>query len=120
MERDTGVLKFRVYADRNYWTTTGWEDDAVSDFDEGECRCEGRLAGDACRRGEGAGVAAAGARQVVQPEEDNVRDGAVRRSGRDPGRAHARGAGVAARGRYDRARDSCVRRSVGAARGRVD
>jgi len=25
----TAVLHFRVYADRNYWTTTGWEDDAV-------------------------------------------------------------------------------------------
>src|SRR5580704_7294660 len=103
-----GVLNFRVYADGNYWTTTGWEDDAVSDFDEGERRGEGRLAGDACRRGEGARAAAGRAGQVVQPEEDNLRDGAVRRSRRDPGRADARGAGVAARGRYDRARDSRV------------
>jgi len=31
------VLKFRVYADRNYWTTTGWEDDAVPDSDESDC-----------------------------------------------------------------------------------
>src|SRR6266704_2601133 len=55
-----GVLKFRVYADRNYWTTTGWEDDAVSNFDESACgRVEGR-AGDACGHGEGAGAAVAG------------------------------------------------------------
>src|SRR5882762_6947541 len=60
-----GVLKFRVYADRNYWTTTSWEDDAVSDFDEGACgRVEGR-AGDARGHGEGAGAAAAGFGEAV-------------------------------------------------------
>ena len=41
------MLKFRVYANRNYWTTTGWKDDAVSNFDESAGgRVEGR-AGDA-------------------------------------------------------------------------
>src|SRR6267154_1849713 len=59
------VLKFRVYADRNYWTTTGWEDDAVSNFDESACgRVEGR-AGDACGHGEGAGAAAPGSGEAV-------------------------------------------------------
>src|SRR2546429_3841468 len=53
------VLKFRVYANGNYWTTTGWEDDAVSDFDESACgRVEGR-AGDARGHGKSAGAAAA-------------------------------------------------------------
>src|SRR5882672_9242549 len=53
------VLNFSAHADRNYWTTTGWEDDAVPDFDEGACgRVEGR-AGDAGGHGESAGAAAA-------------------------------------------------------------
>jgi hypothetical protein len=30
------VLVFLVYANRNYWTTTSWEDDAVPDPHEGE------------------------------------------------------------------------------------
>src|SRR5437762_14371729 len=60
-----GVLKFRVYANGNYWTAKGWEDDAVSDFDEGTCgRVEGR-AGDARRHGEGAGAAVAGFGEAV-------------------------------------------------------
>ena len=55
------MLNFRVYADRNYWTTSGWEDDAVSDFDEGACGSREGRAGDAGRRGEGARAAAGGA-----------------------------------------------------------
>ena len=59
------VLKFRVYANRNYWTTTGWEDDAVPDFDESACgRVEGRT-GDARRNRESAGATAAGFGEAV-------------------------------------------------------
>jgi len=59
------VLKFVVYANRNYWTTTGWEDDAVPDFDEGACgRVKGRTR-DAGGHGEGAGAAAAGFGEAV-------------------------------------------------------
>ena len=59
------VLKFRVYANRNYWTTTGWEDDAVSNFDESAGgRVEGR-AGDARGHGEGARAAAVGFGEAV-------------------------------------------------------
>ncbi len=59
------VLNFSAYADRNYWTTTGWEDDAVSNFDEGaRGRVEGR-AGDARRHGEGARAATAGFGEAV-------------------------------------------------------
>src|SRR6266849_3076533 len=45
------VLGFIVYADRDYWTTTGWKDDAVPDIDEGARGGEGRGVGDARRRG---------------------------------------------------------------------
>ena len=55
-----GVLNFRVYANRNYWTTTGWKDDAVPDSDEGACGSGEGWVGDAGWRGEGAGAAAAG------------------------------------------------------------
>jgi hypothetical protein len=30
-----GVLTFGVYADWNYWTTTGWEDYVVPHYDQG-------------------------------------------------------------------------------------
>ena len=55
-----GVLDFFAYADGDYWTTTGWEDDAVPDFDEGTCGSGEGWAGDAGRSGEGAGAAAGG------------------------------------------------------------
>src|SRR6266849_8578116 len=80
------VLLFRVYADGNYWTAAGWEDDAVPDFDEGACRGEGGGFDDARGRGESAGAAAAAARQALQSKEDYLRDGAVRGP-----RGHAKG-----------------------------
>ena len=58
--RRLGVLNFFAYADRNYWTTTGWEDDAVQDFDEGACRSGEGRSGDAGGRGQGARTAAGG------------------------------------------------------------
>src|SRR6266446_7677742 len=91
-----GVLNFRVYANRNYWTTTGWKDDAVPDFDESaRGRVEGRT-GDAGGRGESAGAAAAGFGETVFPEKNYLCDGAVCRFGRDAEGAHARVAGVVA------------------------
>ena len=63
--RIAAVLEFRVYADRNYWTTTGWEDDAVPDFDEGACRSGEGRSGDAGGRGQGARAAAGRAGEAV-------------------------------------------------------
>ena len=57
---EAAVLNFFAYADWNYWTTTGWEDDAVPDIDEGACGSGEGWAGDAGGRGEGAGAAAGG------------------------------------------------------------
>ena len=51
------VLDFRVYANGNYWTTTGWEDYLVPDFNQGFGRGERWVAGDSCGRGEGTGAA---------------------------------------------------------------
>ena len=51
------VLDFRVYANGNYWTTTGWEDYLVPDFNQGFGRGERWVAGDSCGCGEGAGAA---------------------------------------------------------------
>src|SRR5216684_6351102 len=62
-----GVVLFRVYADGNYWAGAGWEDDTVSDFDEGARRRESGFAGNACGSRESAGAAARGTRQIVQP-----------------------------------------------------
>ena len=45
------VLICGVYADGNYWAGAGWEDDAVSDFDEGARRGESGFARNACGRG---------------------------------------------------------------------
>src|SRR5216683_6110355 len=64
---EVAVLLFRVYADGNYWAGAGREDDAVSDFDEGARRGESGFAGNTRWGGEGAGAAARGTRQVVQP-----------------------------------------------------
>src|SRR5260370_38248662 len=64
---EVAVLLFRVYADGNYWAGAGWEDDAVSDFDEGARRGESGFAGNACGRSEGGGAAARGTRQVGRP-----------------------------------------------------
>src|SRR5712664_40389 len=77
------VLICGVYADGNYWAGAGWEDDAVSDFDEGSRRGEGGFAGNACGSRESAGAAARGTRQVVQPQEDYLCHGAVCGPGRD-------------------------------------
>src|SRR5713226_3589904 len=96
-----GVLLFRVYADGNYWAGAGWEDDAVSDIDAGERRGQGFFAGHACGRGQSAGTAARGTRQVVQPQEDYVRHGAVCGPGRDAEGTHAGRVGFAARRGYD-------------------
>src|SRR5437016_8201815 len=59
------VLGLPVYARRNYWTTAGWEDDTVSDFDEGARRREGWAVGDARGRGEGAGAAVGGVGEAL-------------------------------------------------------
>ncbi len=60
-----GVLVLRVYADRNYWTATGWKDHAVSNLDEGQRRGEGRRVDDTRRRGKSAGAAVAGAGEAL-------------------------------------------------------
>ena len=40
-ERNGTIGEGKRLADGNYWTTTGWEDHAISDFDQGERRREG-------------------------------------------------------------------------------
>src|SRR5258708_29343885 len=56
------VLVCDVYADGNYWAGAGWEDDAVSDFDEGARRRESGFAGNTRGSRESAGATARRAR----------------------------------------------------------
>src|ERR1700738_3259166 len=53
------MVNFRVYADRNYWTTAGWEDYVVPDPHESKRGWEGGVARNTCWRGESAGASIA-------------------------------------------------------------
>ena len=61
------MVNFRVYADRNYWTTTGWKDDAVSNSHQGELGGEVGGVGQQVGVEEEQGPAAGFARQAVAP-----------------------------------------------------
>ena len=61
------VVNFRVYADRNYWTTAGWEDYVVPDPHESKRGWEGGVARNTCWRGESAGASIARVGQAIQP-----------------------------------------------------
>src|SRR5579859_7496283 len=99
--RNGTVEEGRRLADWDYWIAAGWEDDAVSDFDEGERRGEGRRVGYACWRGEGAGAAVVGVGQAIQPEKDYVCDGSVCGPGRNAEGEEPRRLGALARGGHD-------------------
>src|SRR5260370_3857381 len=79
---EVAVLLFRVYADGNYWAGAGWEDDAVSDIDEGARRRKSGFAGNTRGRRECAAAAAGGTRQGGQTQEEYLCHRAACRFGR--------------------------------------
>ena len=95
----TCVLNSRVYASGNYWTTTGGEDHAVPDSDEGARRGKRRGVGDTRGRSQSSGAAASGAGEALQSEENHIRHGELCGFRRHAERAHARCACAVARSR---------------------
>ena len=105
------------YANRNYRTAAGGEDEFVPDFDAARRWIAERAGADARGHGASAGRAGGEARGGVQAEENHLRDDRIRGH-----RRHAEGpreefgvARAAARGRRARARGAAVRESRGAA-----